>query len=154
MSRTRHGFDECDLTGLHNSVSFKVRNTICMRVRSITKKNTIGRPGLELVQITLFQDEALASKHPKVAYLGWSSKSQLIRSLLCESSKENAIGNMAHGGDCFGPISPRSPMLIEHRPSHFNQSPIFALNNTILLGDKERKTDARGPKKHKRFQNE
>ena len=26
-------------------------------------------------------------------------------------------------------------MLIEHRPSHFNQSPIFALNNTILLRD-------------------
>jgi hypothetical protein len=25
-----------------------------MRVRSITKKNTIGRPRLELVQITLF----------------------------------------------------------------------------------------------------
>jgi hypothetical protein len=24
-------------------------------------------------------------------------------------------------------------MLIEHRPSHFNQGPILALNNTILL---------------------
>jgi hypothetical protein len=52
--RTRHGFVECDLTGLHNSVSFKVKNTICMRVRSITKKNIIGRPRLELVQIALF----------------------------------------------------------------------------------------------------
>jgi hypothetical protein len=53
-SGTRHGFIECDPTGLHNSVSFKVKNTICMRVRSITKKNTIKRPGLKLVQITLF----------------------------------------------------------------------------------------------------
>jgi len=42
---------------------------------------------------------------------------------------------MASGVDCLSPISPRSPMLIEHRPSHFNQSPIFALNNTVLLGD-------------------
>jgi len=33
-----HGFIECDLTGLHNSASFKVKNTICMRVRNITKK--------------------------------------------------------------------------------------------------------------------
>jgi hypothetical protein len=46
---TRYGFIESDLTGLHNSVSFKVKYTICMRVRSITKKNTIERPGLELV---------------------------------------------------------------------------------------------------------
>ena len=105
-----------------------------MRVRSITKKNTVGRPGLELVQNTLFQNEALASKYSKVAYLGWSSESQLIRSLLHESSKENAIGNMARGVDRFGPISPRSPMLIEHRPSHLNKGPILALNNTILLG--------------------
>jgi hypothetical protein len=62
---TRHGLVECDLTGLHNLVSFKVKNTICMRVRSTTKKNTVGRPRLELVQIALFQDEAFASKHLK-----------------------------------------------------------------------------------------
>ena len=132
---TRHGFIESDLTGLHNLVSFKVKYTICMRVRGITKKNTIGRPGLEFVQITLFQDEALASKHPKVTYIGWSSEMQLVRSLLHESSKENTIGNMARGVDCFSPIPPRSPMLIEHRPSHPNKGPILALNNTILLWD-------------------
>jgi hypothetical protein len=109
-----------------------------MRVRSVTKKNTIERPGLELVQITLFQDEAFASKHPKMAYLGWSSESQLIRSLLHESSKENAIGNMARGVDHFGPISPRSPVLMVHRPSHLNKGPILALNNTILLRDTRR----------------
>ena len=90
-SGSRHGFIECDLIGLHNSVSFKVKNTLCMRVRSITKKNTVGRPRLELVQITLFQNKALASKYSKVAYLGWSSESQLIRSFLHESSKENTI---------------------------------------------------------------
>jgi hypothetical protein len=67
---TRHGFVESDLIGLHNSVSFKVKYTICMRVRSITKKYAIGRPGFEFVQITLFQNEALASKRSKVAYLG------------------------------------------------------------------------------------
>jgi hypothetical protein len=70
-----------------------------------------------------------------MAYLRWSSESQLIRSLLQESSKKNAIGNMAHGIDRFGPISPRSPMLIEHRLGHLNKGPILALNNTILLRD-------------------
>jgi hypothetical protein len=91
QEKTRQGFIESDLTGLHNLVSFKVKNTICMRVRSITKKNTIGRPRLKLVQITLFQDEAFAAKQPEMAYLGWSSESQLIRSLRHESSKENMI---------------------------------------------------------------
>jgi hypothetical protein len=42
---------------------------------------------------------------------------------------------MARGVDRFGPISPRSPMLIEHRPSHLNKGPILVLNNTILLRD-------------------
>ena len=105
-----------------------------MRVRSITKKNTVGGPGLELVQITLFQDEAFAPKHPEVTYLGWSYESQLIRSLLHEWSKENAIRDMASSVDRLSPISPTSPVLIEHRPSHLNKGPILALNNTILLG--------------------
>jgi hypothetical protein len=42
---------------------------------------------------------------------------------------------MACGVDRFGPISPRSPMLIEYHPSHLNKDPILALNNTILLRD-------------------
>jgi hypothetical protein len=42
---------------------------------------------------------------------------------------------MTRGVDRFGPISPRSPKLIEHRPGHLNKGPIFVLNNTILLRD-------------------
>jgi len=39
-----------------------------MRMRSIAKKNTIGGPRLKFVQITLLQDETLATKHPWVVY--------------------------------------------------------------------------------------
>ena len=70
-----------------------------------------------------------------MTYLGSSSESQLIRSLHHESSKENAIGDMASCVDRLGPISPRSPVLIEHHPSHLNKGLILSLNNTILLGD-------------------
>jgi hypothetical protein len=42
---------------------------------------------------------------------------------------------MTRGVDRFSLISPRSPMLIEHHPSHLNKGPILALNNTILLRD-------------------
>ena len=41
---------------------------------------------------------------------------------------------MAGSVDHFSPKTPRSPMLIKHRPGHLNKGPIFAFNNTILLG--------------------
>jgi hypothetical protein len=41
---------------------------------------------------------------------------------------------MASSVDRFGPETPRSHMLIKHRPGHLNKGPIFAFNNTILLG--------------------
>jgi hypothetical protein len=41
---------------------------------------------------------------------------------------------MASSVDRFGPKTPRSPMLIKHRPGHLNKGLIFAFNNTILLG--------------------
>jgi hypothetical protein len=41
---------------------------------------------------------------------------------------------MASSVDRFGAKTPRSPMLIKHRPSHLNKGPIFVFNNTILLG--------------------
>jgi hypothetical protein len=72
-------------------VSLKVKYTISSRMRTITKKYTVGGPGLELVQITLFEDEALAPKYPKITHLGWPSKPQLIRSLLHESPQEYVI---------------------------------------------------------------
>jgi hypothetical protein len=39
---------------------------------------------------------------------------------------------MASGIHCFHPISPRSPMLIKHRPSHRTKGMIFPLIHTIL----------------------
>jgi hypothetical protein len=51
------------LASLHNLVSFKIENTICSRVRCITKENTIDRPRLKLVQLLPFlQNKALAPK--------------------------------------------------------------------------------------------
>jgi hypothetical protein len=35
--------------------------------------------------------------------------------------------------DHFGPKTPRSPMLIDHRPGHLNKGLILAFNNVILL---------------------
>jgi hypothetical protein len=85
------------------------------------------------VQISLFKHKAFAVKYPEMANIGWTSKSQLIRSLVQESLKKDVIGYMTSSVDRFSPKLSRSPMLIEHRPSHLNKDPIFAFNNTILL---------------------
>jgi hypothetical protein len=39
---------------------------------------------------------------------------------------------MASGIHRLSPKSPRSPMLIKHRPSHLTKGTIFPLNHTIL----------------------
>jgi hypothetical protein len=42
---------------------------------------------------------------------------------------------MACSVDRFSLVSPSSPMLIEHHPSHLNKGPILMINKTILLRD-------------------
>jgi hypothetical protein len=68
-----------------------------------------------------------------MAYLRWTSKSQLIRSFVQEGLKKNVIGHKARCVDCFSPKLSRSHMLIEHRPSHLNKGLIFPFNNAIML---------------------
>jgi hypothetical protein len=68
-----------------------------------------------------------------MANLGWLSKSQLICSLVQESSKKDTVQHMAGSVDCIGSKTPRSSMLVEHRPAHLNKGPILTLNNAILL---------------------
>jgi hypothetical protein len=65
--------------------------------------------------------------------LGWPSKSQIIRSFVQKSTKKDVIGHMVDNVDRFGHKTPRSPMLIEHRPNHLNKGPIIVFNNAILL---------------------
>jgi hypothetical protein len=52
---------------------------------------------------------------------------EFVESFLLESKKENAIGQMTSDINRLGPILPRSPVLIEHRPTH--------LYNTIVRRD-------------------
>jgi hypothetical protein len=57
---------------------------------------------------------------------------KLIARLVQEGPQKNPVPNMASGIHRFRPISPRSPMLIKHRPSHLTNGKIFPLNHTIL----------------------
>jgi hypothetical protein len=57
---------------------------------------------------------------------------ELIARLVHEAPQKNPVPNMASGIHRFCPISSRSPMLVEHRPSHLTKGTIFPLNYTIL----------------------
>jgi hypothetical protein len=57
---------------------------------------------------------------------------ELIASFVQEGPQKNPVPNMASGILRFRPISPQSPMLIKHRPSHLTKGTIFPLNHTIL----------------------
>jgi hypothetical protein len=99
---------------------------------SITQENPIGRPRLKLIKPTLFENEAPTTKSPEMAQSKCSPVHKLIARLVQEGPQKNSVPNMASGIHRFHPKSPRSPMLIEHRPSHLTKGTIFPLNHTIM----------------------
>jgi hypothetical protein len=48
-------------------------------------------------------------------------------------AQEDPIRNIASGANSISPKAPKSPMLIEHRPSHLNSSAVLSFHNSILL---------------------
>ena len=81
----------------------------------------------------LLQHKTPATENSEMVNTGLASKSQLIRSLVHESTQENTIGHITSGANRLSPVLSRSPMLIEHRPSYLNQCPILPFYNSILL---------------------
>jgi hypothetical protein len=100
----------------------------------VTQKDPIRRPRLKLIKPTLLEDKTSTTKSPEMAHSRCSPVHELIAHLVQEGPKKNLIPNMACGIHCLSPISPWSPMLIEHRPSHLTKGMIFPLNHTILTG--------------------
>jgi hypothetical protein len=103
-------------------------------MRCITKENAINRPSLELVQLLPFlKNEAFTTKDIEVTHLGCATVHQLVTGFLLVNSEVDHVRHMARGIDRLGPEPSRSPMLIEHRPSHLAQGPFF-LSTTPFWG--------------------
>jgi hypothetical protein len=103
----------------------------CLRMTSITLENPIRGPRLKLIKSTLLENKAPTTQSPKMAHFRCSPMHELIACLVQEGPTKNLIPNMASGIYRLRPISSRSPMLIEHRPSHLTKGTIFPLNHTI-----------------------
>jgi hypothetical protein len=89
-------------------------------MRGVSKKNAIERARLKLIKISTFQNKALTSKRPKVRDRRLATKAKLKGGQMHNRAQEDPIGNIASCANGIGPKAPRSPMLIEHRPSHLN----------------------------------
>jgi hypothetical protein len=89
-------------------------------MRGVSKQNAIKRVGLKLIKIATFQNKAFASKWPKVRERRLATKANLKGSQMKNRAQEDSIRNIASGANSISPKAPRSPMLIEHRPSHLN----------------------------------
>jgi hypothetical protein len=88
-------------------------------MRGVSKQNAIQRARLKLIKITTFQNKAFASKGPKVRDRRLASKVKLKGGQI-QNRAQDPIRNIASGANSIGPKALRSPMLIEHRPSHLN----------------------------------
>jgi hypothetical protein len=89
-------------------------------MRGVSKQNTVKRARLKLIKIFMFQNKAFASKRPEVRDRRLSTKSKLKEGQEQNRAQEDLIRNIASGANSIGPKAPRSPMLIEHCPSHLN----------------------------------
>jgi hypothetical protein len=86
----------------------------------VFKQNAIKGARLKLIKIAMFQNKAFASKRPKVRYRRLATKVKLKGGQIQNRAQEDLIRNIASGANSIGPKAPRSPMLIEHHPSHLN----------------------------------
>jgi hypothetical protein len=89
-------------------------------MRGVSKQNAIKRARLKLNKITTFQNKAFASKRPEVRDRRLATKAKLKWGQMQNRAQEDPIRDIASGANSIGPKVARSPMLIEHRPSHLN----------------------------------
>jgi hypothetical protein len=61
------------------------------------------------------------------------TKAKLKESQMQNRAWEDSIRKIASSADSIGPKAPRSPMLIEHRPSNLNNSAVLSFHDSILL---------------------
>jgi hypothetical protein len=75
----------------------------------------------------------------EVTHLGCVTVHQLVIGYLLVNSKVDPIPHVARSIDRLSPKPSRSPMLVEHRPSHLAQGPIFPFHHASREGIRTRK---------------
>jgi hypothetical protein len=101
-------------------------------MRCVTKENVVDRLSLELVQLLPFlKNEAFTTKDMEMTHLV-APVHLLVTCFLLLNPEVNLVRHIARGIDRLNPKPSRSPMLVEHRPSHLTQGSIFSFHYAIL----------------------
>src|SRR3954469_14947424 len=82
---------------------------------------------------TLFKNETLTLKDPKVLDIGLLPGDDFIRNLVQDLAEIETVGYMTSGVDGLRPKVVGTFELRHHCPCRINQSTILPLRNTILL---------------------
>jgi S-methylmethionine-dependent homocysteine/selenocysteine methylase len=102
-------------------------------MRSIAKQDAIRRARLKLIKIATFQNKAFAFKRSEMRDRRLATKAKLKGGQMQNRAREDSIRNITCIVDSIGSKAPRSPMLVEHHPSHLNKSAVLSFNDFILL---------------------
>jgi hypothetical protein len=102
-------------------------------MRGVSKQIAIKRVTLKIIKIATFQNKAFAFKRPKVRDRRLMTKTKLKGSQMQDRSQKDSIRNIASSADSISSKVPKSPMLIEHHPSHLNKSAVLSFHDSILL---------------------
>jgi hypothetical protein len=89
-------------------------------MRGVSKQNAVKGARLKHIKIATFQNKAFASKWPEVRDRRLAAKVKLKGGQMQNRVQEDSIRYIASGANSIDPKAHRSPMLIEHRPSHLN----------------------------------
>jgi hypothetical protein len=95
-------------------------NSVRSALRGVSRQNAINGVRLKIIKIAMFQNKAFASKGTKVRDRRLVTKAKLKGGQMQNRVQEDSIRNIASSANSIGPKAPRSPMLIEHHPSHLN----------------------------------
>jgi hypothetical protein len=86
-----------------------------------------------LSRFSWFKHKAFVSKRSEMRDRRFASKAKLKGGQMQDRAQKNLIRNIACSTDSINPKASRSPILIEHRPSHLNWSAVLSFHNSILL---------------------
>jgi hypothetical protein len=89
-------------------------------MRGVSKQNAIKRARLKFIKISMFQNKSFASKRSEMRDRKLATKAKLKGSQVQNQAQKDSIGDIKSSANSIGLKVPRSPLLIEHRPSHLN----------------------------------
>jgi hypothetical protein len=89
-------------------------------MRGVSKQSAIKRARLKLIKVAKLQNKVFASKRSKMRDRRLATKAKLKGSQVQNRTQEDLIRDITSSANNIGPKARRSPMLIEHHPSHLN----------------------------------